>query len=151
MAPLLRCGWILAFACALLIYPAVWLAARSSTEAYFIVPFDAKQVELNRFLDTLDPKDPEFDRKVMRIYGVPNEQPDRVVFVPKERFLHPPEKPSLTLLPVDKEKGENPMQVKTLYFFAKWTVRGAGGVGVVLFLLWCLALRFRQPKITNHE
>jgi hypothetical protein len=146
MAKLLRLGWILAFAGALLVYPAVWAAGTTATEAYVIVPHDPEVVKANKFLDAPDPKAPDFNRKVMEIYGNPNEHPDTFVFVSRDKFVHPEENPKLTLLPF-RATERQPIQLKTLHFFAKWTVRGAGGVGVVLFLLWCLALRYeRKPE-----
>ncbi len=151
MANLLRVGWVLAFACTILAYPAVFAVGSTATEAYFITPHDEKRVRINEGLFEMEDHDrnaPDYPRKVMKIYGLPNESPDRVVFVAKGKFLHPKHLPSLTLLPVDKEKGENPLQEKTLYFFAKWIVRGAGAVGIALFAIWCLALRLSKPAPT---
>jgi hypothetical protein len=148
----LRVGWLLAFACTILAYPAVWGISTTATEAYFITPFDAKRVEINRGMFQLDepnPASPDYPRKVMAIYGLPNAEPDRVVLVSQEKFLRPPELPSLTLLPVDKAKGENPLQEKTIYFLARWTVRGAGSAGLLLFLLWRVALRARRPPAAS--
>lgn len=144
MAKLLRLGWILAFAAGALAYPAAWLIGRGAVEVYFVTPYDAKTMEVNRGLfqlDQPDPKAPDYDRKVMGLYGLPNENPDVVVFPPKDRLFQPPEKPSLRLLFVDKDKGENPLQLKTVYFFAKWVLRGALVAGGIFLVLWLRATR----------
>jgi hypothetical protein len=147
MAKLLRLGWILAFAAAALTYPVAWLIGRGAVEVYFVTPYDAKTVEVNRGLfqlDQPDPKAPDYDRKVMGLYGLPNENPDVVVFPSKERLFSPPEKASLKLLFVDKDKGENPLQLKTVYFFAKWILRASLAGGVLLLAVWLLVSR-RRP------
>jgi hypothetical protein len=58
--------------------------------------------------------------------------------VAKEKFVHPEELPSLTLLPVDKQKGENPLQVKTVYFFAHRMMIGGVAAFAILLILWII-------------
>lgn len=143
---LLKAGWVAALALAAVAYPVAAGLAATATEAWLISPHAPAMVELNRALETPDKAAPDHARRVAQLYGVPSSEPIRVVFVPKERFLRPVELPSLTLLPVDKSKGENPLQVRTLYFFAGWTVVGGAGSGVLLGLLW-RRLRSRAPEI----
>ena len=68
-----------------------------------------------------------------------------MLFVPQDKFVHPEELPTLTLLPVDKQKGENPLQLKTVYFFAQKTLIGSAAAGVVLLLLWIFLGRKSRP------
>jgi hypothetical protein len=143
VAKLLRLGWILAFACAALIYPLYGLLSLMAKEVVFVTPFEDRQVKINRGMFKLDPPEktsPDWRKKVMGIYGLPNEQPDVVVFVPAGKITNPPEDPSISFMLVDKDKGENPWQLKTFLFVAKWASLGAGLSGVLLLLGW-LALR----------
>ncbi|HET6204637.1 MAG TPA: hypothetical protein VFI25_17730 [Planctomycetota bacterium] len=132
---LARAGGALAFAVALLAFPAAWLLDRAATEAVPIDPFPPEKVLVNRELDAPSRDDPAFAQKVAALYGNPLGEPMRVLFVPRERFLRPVEDPSLTLLPLDKAKGEEPLQIRTVRFLARWTALGAGAVGVGLLLL----------------
>lgn len=143
---LLRFGWIVSIAAAALTYPTGWVLYNTGTEAQLITPNSPDVVELNQGLFELDPpdaKDPAFAKKVIEIYGNSVDKPMRVLFVPKSRFLHPKEMPSLTLLPVDKQKGENPLQAQTVWFFAKFVVLGACTGGGVLLGVWILLRRRR--------
>jgi hypothetical protein len=88
---------------------------------------------------------------VAEIYGVPGEREMRVVFVDSERILVPKENPRLTLLLIDKQQGENPLQVKTLYFVAWRASAGlalAALLGLGLYLL--LAHRKRRRPHGRH-
>ncbi len=147
MIKLLKLGWLGAFAFSLLIYPAAWLLASGSREVWMINPFDPKTVELNEALwemDPVDPNAPDYAEKVIGIYGQPTSEPEEVLFVSEERLLHPSEMKTLTLLRVDKTKGENPLQVKTVFFFAKWFCGGSFVVGVLIFVPWFLLSRKRR-------
>jgi hypothetical protein len=144
MKKLLLAGWLLAVAVAGATYPVVKAIARTGTDVYLLDPFSNDMVMVNRdptMLDLPSPTDPSYPRKVRELYGNSPETTDRVVFVSKERFLHPEELPSMTLLPVDKSKGENPLQVKSLYFFAKYVVASSLAGGAILFILWCVVRR----------
>jgi hypothetical protein len=134
-------GSVVALAVAALAYPAVWILSLGATDAYLIAAKSPEMVQANQALaDPRDPKesDAAYHKKVMEIYGNPVDYKTPVVFVPANKFVHPKEAPELVLLPVDKEKGENPLQVKSLYFFAKYVAMGSGvafGVLMVLFLV----------------
>jgi len=97
-------------------------------EVVLIAPFDESTVELNRALHS--PGDP-----VAEIYGNPVGQTVRVIAPDKDRLVRPAEKPSLLLLQVDKQKGENPLQAQTIWFFSKFVVPAFAVIGVAgLFL-----------------
>lgn len=127
---------ILALVTAGLVYPIAGAIAGGATEAYIIAAKDPKAVEIDREIFEA-PKGAAKDSKayrdaVMSIYGSQADEPTKVVFWPADKFVHPKELPGLVLLPVDKNKGENPLQVKTVYFFASKTAIGAAVVGVIL-------------------
>jgi len=144
---LLRLGWILAFAVGLLLFPLYGLLSMTARELTFVTPFEEKQVRINRGMFKMDlpeRSDPDWKRKVMEIYGLPNDRPDVVVFVPAGRVTRPPEDRSIAFLTVDKDKGENPWQLKTFFFAAKWGTFAALGAGLLLLAAWA-ALRRRRP------
>jgi hypothetical protein len=136
MQKLLMVGWIGAFVCAFLCYPIAGLISNGAVEAYVIVPKDPTTRDVEKAL--FEPpkgksKDsPEYRNAVMRIYGVPTDEPMKVVFVPKEKFIVPDELPTLTLLPKEK----NWVQLKTIFWFAPRVMLGASAVGFVLVLVW---------------
>ncbi len=107
----------------------------------FIVPHAPEVVELQRTL--WFEGDPVPD-----LYGIPAGETVRIVAPDAARLLTPSEDPSLTLMRVDKEKGENPLQVKTVWFAAQWGAAGLGLAGALL-LLWALALRRRPVQATG--
>ncbi len=82
---------------------------------------------------------------VVEIYGVPGERKMRVVFVEADRLLVPKENPRLTLLLIDKQQGENPLQVKTLYFVA-WRAAAGFGLAALLGFGLLLLLRYRKRR-----
>jgi len=121
---------------AALVYPVALGISGSATEAYLIAGKDPGTFQMNEEL--FDPpkgaskESKEYRDEVLRIYGVPTDETTQVVFWPKEKFIHPKQLPGITILPVYKEKGENPLQVKTVFFFATRMGLGAGLVGVLL-------------------
>jgi hypothetical protein len=130
-------------------YPVVLILDHGATEAYIIDPYSPEAVAVNRdpsMLDLPAKTDPKYPRKVMELYGFPSEEPNRLVFVSQNRYVHPVELPSLTLLPVNKQKGENPLQVKTLYFFARYIVLTSAPVSVVMLAVWALLFRKAAPS-----
>jgi hypothetical protein len=142
-------GWgsVLALAVATLTYPAVLLLTCFATGAYVIAAKSPEMVQTNQALfDARDPKESEeaYHKRVMEIYGnaVPYQTP--VLFVRSDRFIHPKEAPDLVLLPVNKEAGENPLQVKTVWFFAKYLAVGSGTAFAVLLGLWLFLRRSRK-------
>lgn len=127
---------------------AAWPVARAITsgakEVYLLTPHAAELVQVNKELydGSKTPK------TVMQIYGLPGEEPEKVVFVPEEKLVRPPENPDVVFLPVDKSKGENPLQAKTVEFVAKYAV-GGGVLGAVLCLLGLLLVRPAKPVTTS--
>jgi len=127
---------VLSLIFAALVYPAAWVIAGGATEAYMIAGKDPGTFQMNEEL--FDPpkgaskESKDYRDEVLRIYGVPTDETTRVLFWPAEKFIHPKQLPGLTILPVYKEKGENPLQVKTVFFFATRMALGAAIVGLVL-------------------
>jgi len=93
-----------------------------------ISPHDASTVQVNRALYA--PGDP-----VAEIYGNPLSKPVRVIAPDPDRLVRPDEDASAVLLAVDKQRGENPLQARTVWLFAK-----AGALGLALLGLAALAL-----------
>ncbi len=136
----------LALLFAALVYPAAGLVASGAVEAYLISAKDPSAVKVEQEIFEA-PKGVSKDSKayrdaVMGIYGSVTDDPTKVLFVPAEKFVRPRELPTLTLLPIDKQKGENPLQVKTVYFFASKTAAGAA----VFAALFALAGYFTRKK-----
>ena len=96
-------------------------------EVRLISPHDSSTVEVNRALYL--PGDP-----VAEIYGNPLSKPVRVIAPDSDQLVRPEEDPSAVLLSVDKQRGENPLQARTVWLFAK-----AGALGMTLFGLAALA------------
>lgn len=82
---------------------------------------------------------------VPNIYGVPMEEKIRVVLPDSSRIIRPTEDPSLVLYKVDKQAGENPLQLKTVWFIARW-VGIPSLLSGVLFLAIARALRRRSAS-----
>jgi hypothetical protein len=127
----------LALLFAALAYPIAGIVASSSVEAYLISAKDLSAVKVEQEIFEAPKAGKEtktYRDAVMSIYGSVTDEPTKVLFVPAERFVRPKELPTLTLLPIDKQKGENPLQVKTVYFFASRTAAGAAVVGALFIL-----------------
>lgn len=92
-------------------------------DVLMLAPHDAQTVELNRLLHSPGDSIPE-------IYGNPLSRQARVLFVDPERIIQPEEDPSLSLLPVDKAKGDNPLQVQTIWFFTRFIIGGLLVLGI---------------------
>ena len=148
MKKLLMACWILAFACAALFYPISWMLAAGATEAWRITPHDAATVQSRKALFELDAPDknsPDYPTKVMELYGMPTQQPIKYLFVAEERFIHPPEKPDLTLLPVDPAKKEYPLELDMIRYLTPWFTGGATVTGLIFLGIWAW-LRRRTAK-----
>lgn len=91
-------------------------------DVQMIASHDPSTIALNREL--FAPGD-----AVAEIYGNPLSAPVRVVLVSEDSLFHPMEDPHLTLLAVDKSRGENPLQVQTVWLFAKMTAAGLLALG----------------------
>jgi hypothetical protein len=146
MRLLAKLAWISSLVVAAATYPVVAILAAGATDAYIIA---AKSPELVKFnedsFDAREPKETDvaYRKRVMEIYGNPIDYTTPVVFVTKEKFIRPPKAPELILLPVDKQKGENPLQVKSLYFFAKYVAMGSGASFAVFLALFFF---LRKPE-----
>ena len=149
MSKILMALGIAALLVAALVYPAAALIAGNAVEAYIIAGKDKSAIEVERAIFE-PPKGASKDSKAYRdavisIYGSQTDEPTKVVFVAAEKFVNPPELPSLVLLPVDKQKGENPLQVKTVFFFATKTAMGAAVVGIVLLGVSAVTRKKKTP------
>ena len=137
----------------LLVVPLVASAIRkTAVEVYQLTPLAPEAVTVNLDMwnfDNPDPaKTPDYDRALMKNYGIPNQNKDVLVLVDKSKLVYPAGKekrPDLVFLPVDKQKGENPIELKTVDFFAPLVRIGALIVGAVF-----LALHFLLKKIRGR-
>jgi len=86
-------------------------------------------VEANRALWTLG-------EPVEKIYGTPLGEPMRILFADPARIIVPKEDPAVTLYSVDKTKGENPLQVQTVWYAVRLTMYVSGGLMALAFLLF---------------
>ena len=148
MKALVKLGWIAALLVAVAVYPVVGLLSMGAVDAYVVAAKSESMVRFNK--NDFQPRgaqetDAEFHKRIMEVFGNAVDYTTAVLFVPKEKFVRPAEAPSIIILPVDKEKGENPLQVKTLYFFARHIVMAAGAAFVVLLLV-SRFLNKSQPK-----
>jgi hypothetical protein len=82
---------------------------------------------------------------VADIYGIPSNQKTRIVLVDKARLIHPVEDPTLVLLPVDKNMGENPLQIKTVWFVTRYVSFALASISILAFTGFIL-LRRRKIK-----
>ncbi|HLY08178.1 MAG TPA: hypothetical protein VKW04_02625 [Planctomycetota bacterium] len=150
MSKLLNVLGAVAVVVAVLVYPVSRIIAGGAVEAYLIAAKDKSAIEVERQIFE-PPKGVSKDSKayrdaVMSIYGSQTDEPTKVLFVPEEKFLRPPELPSLVLLPIDKEKGENPLQLKTVTFLASRTAMGATIVGAILLVAGALLRKKKTPS-----
>ena len=150
MQKLLMVGWVACFLLALLTYPVVGILAGGAVEAYIIAAKDPSVISVDEEIFEA-PKGVAKDSKayrdaVMRVYGSQTDEPTKVVFVSKEKFLQPKLLPGLMLLPVDKQKGENPLQLKTVYFFAPKIMLGFSVAGFICTIAWIVMRRKSMPS-----
>ena len=92
-----------------------------------IVPHDVSIVETNRSMFMAG--DP-----VVEIYGNSIGKQVRVVVNDEKKIIRPVEDSTLRLLPVDKQKGENPIQEQSIWLFLKPAL--AGSIVVLLVGAW---------------
>ena len=106
------------FAGTLIALAGAWGIDRTTGEDVLIISsYDQGTVELNQILY-------EEGDAVAEIYGSPLSRPVRVILPDSDRLIRPVEDSSITLLQVDKSKGENPLQVQTVWFFARYVAYG---------------------------
>ncbi len=124
MTRLLRAAGALSAALAVALpLAALGLDRLAGQRVQLVTAGDPATVRVNRSL--YQPGDP-----VAEIYGTPAGQPLRVLFV-GDRVLAPPEDPALRLLLLDKQRGDNPLQARTLWYLC-WRlslVLGLAGLG----------------------
>jgi hypothetical protein len=72
---------------------------------------------------------------VAEIYGNALDKPTKVTLIDKSKIIHPKEDPTLSLYPVDKNKNENPLQLKSVWLFLRSFV---AGFAVTMLLGWWL-------------
>jgi hypothetical protein len=123
---------IIAGVLAALLVGATLLAAKIiddkyATEVLLITPKAADVVAFEKEL--WEEGDP-----VAEIYGVPVDKSIRLAFVDEGELIRPEEDPSLVLLPVDKQAGENPLQIKTVWFIAHRAAIGFAVFGLAALL-----------------
>ena len=75
------------------------------------------------------------DATIIQIYGAPLGAPEAVVFPDEAKILRPLENPDLALLRVDKEAGDNPLQLATVRFFTRAVSFGALATAAALTAL----------------
>jgi hypothetical protein len=136
---LVKWGAVAAVAAAVIVWPAAWLIERQAVTVQYIVPLDEATVAANRFLYAEEPSGEDAD--IVANYGTASGEPERIVFADASRIVRPEENPSLALYP--KGAGENPIQVQTVYFFAKVASFG-GAIGAGALVLLLILLRRRQ-------
>jgi hypothetical protein len=113
-------------------------AALGQTVQLVVTPNAPDIIETNRMMW-------EKGEPVAPIYGTPVGQPMTILFAEKSRIIVPPEDPSLTLYVVDKSKGQNPLQVQTVRFLAKYAAM-ASGVLILAGLAHFAWKRWRQRR-----
>lgn len=144
----LKVVWLLALITAVLVLAVEWTAKATAVEAYLVSPKDKTAVELNKATFAPDSKDKtsaEYRREVMGIYGSVSDTTDRVLFVPREKFTFPDELPGLVLLPVEKARNENPLQLKTVIFVTRPVSYAALFVAFITYIVWRLKRRMAPP------
>jgi len=105
-------------------------------EVRLISPHESRTVQVNRALYASG--DP-----VAEIYGNPLSSSVRVIAPDPERVIRPDEDPSLVLMAVNKQEGENPLQARTVWLFAKVAslVLGLFGLAALALPRSCVAPR----------
>jgi hypothetical protein len=108
-------------------------------EVTFVAPASREEVAVNQELWAKG-------EPVAPIYGIPASQPAVILFPDDSRLLRPTEDRNLLLYLVDKQRGDNPLQLKTVAFIARFAALGfgAGALVAVLALAW---LRRRDNRI----
>ena len=138
----------LGFGGAVLLLLAAIVADRGfGQDVLIIAPSDPTTIELNRAMFVSGDS-------VAELYGNPLSQPVRVILPSAASIVRPAEDPSLVLLKVDKQKGENPLQAQTVWLFAKLVVPALtlfGLVGLFLRRRGWHAARVARAAHATHE
>lgn len=116
-------------------------------DVVLVLPFPPEVVELNRA--TREPGD-----SVAGLYGTPvggdlpgaaGPRVTRVLFPREDRVFRPEEDPTLLVMRLDKQAGDNPLQAMTVAYAARTTALVAA-VGGALFLVVGTLLRRRAAR-----
>jgi hypothetical protein len=128
-SPLARAATLLAMVAALVLLGAGGIDAILGQEVTLVhaAKSPAEQVEWRRLRDPHD--DPA------EIYGQPEGAPLRVVLLDRTRLIDPPEAPGRLLLPVDRARGDVPLQSRTMWMVAAASAVGALALAGVLALI----------------
>lgn len=133
----LRIGAILALGLAAAAPLSAWALDRFwAVTVQPVVPAAPEAVALNRTLH-------EGGQPVADIYGVPTARQMRVLFPKEASLVRPPEDPSQRLLLIDKQRGDNPLQVKTVWFVAWRLSAGLAALGFLGLVLAFVVSRLR--------
>lgn len=132
-------GWFFVVLLVLVLAAALAVSKLYVTEALVIVPHPPEVVDVQK--DLWLAGDPVPD-----IYGVPASEKQRLLFVDENRLMRPPEDPSLRLLPVNKDGGHNPIQEKTMWFYARLAAYALGFGSFLSFVGWWLLSRRAARK-----
>ncbi len=117
-----------------------WLLTTvGAREVFLLVPHAPEVVEANRLMWSVG-------EPVAGLYGIPASHPVRVVFPNKAKLIVPEEDPSLTLLVVDKQAGDNPLQAKTVWYVVRFSLLVCG---VVALAGGFLAHWFRRSRAVD--
>jgi hypothetical protein len=119
------------------------LSAASGRTVLLINADPPDVVEANRALWTQG-------EPVAKIYGTALGEPMRILFADPARIIAPKEDPSLTLYTVDKTKGENPLQVQTMWFAVRMAMYVSGAL-IGLWFLHVVWKRLRGPRAAVTE
>lgn len=141
-----------AFLTGMAIIPLVGAYIRgTAVQVYQLTPHAPEAVSVNLDMwnfDTPDPaKTPDYDHQLMKIYGIPNEKKDVLVLIDKSKLVYPAgqdKRPDLVFLPVDKQKGDEPLQLKTVDFVSGYVRIGAWIVGMVFIVLHFVFKKIRE-------
>ena len=122
---------------------AALLSAAAGRTVILLNPDPPEVVEANRALWSSG-------EPVAKIYGTPVGEPMRILFADSARIIVPKEDPSLTFYTVDKAKGENPLQERTMWFTVRLAMYGSGALlaAALLHILW---RRLRGPRSAVSE
>ena len=111
-----------------------------------INPHDEDMVSINRDDFSLESPDVQSDpAKVIALYGNASADRVKVLFVPEEKIIRPEEMPDLVLLPVDRQKGEDPLQYQLVFRLAQVTTVCSAICSSLLLGLWFLLRSRKKP------
>ena len=138
--PILGVGALLT---SLLVAPIAAAVQSNAIEVYSLTPHDEKLVNVNKGLWEFDSPDPattpDYERKLMQIYGLVGKEKEKFLFVDPRRLFYPDKekRPHLVLLPLGKDD-KRPLEAITVDFVATRLRGGAVMTGLFFFLIFGL-------------